>query len=105
MVVIEQGDIWLVEEPDRKPRPCLVLARARAVPLLSSLLVVPLTRTARSIPSEVQVGPADGVRFESVASFDNVTTIHRSCFTRRLGHVDRSRWHEVCDAMRVAIGC
>ena len=105
MVVIEQGDIWLVEEPDLKPRPCLVLTRASAAPLLTSLLVVPLTRTIRRIPTEVQVGPADGVRFDSVASFDNVTTIHRAFFTRRLGQVDRNRWPEVCDAIGVAIGC
>ncbi len=105
MAVIEHGDIWLVEEPDQKPRPCLVLTRASAVPLLTSLLVVPLTRTVRRIPTEVHIGPADGVRFDSVASFDNVTTIHRAFFTRRLGQVERTRWHEVCDAMRVAIGC
>lgn len=103
--MIEQGDIWLVEEPDLKPRPCLVLTRATMVPLLTSVLVAPLTRTARRIPTEVPVGPADGVRFESVASFDNVTTIHRAFFTRRLGQVGRHRWPEVCDAMRVAIGC
>lgn len=103
--MIEQGDIWLVEEPDTKPRPCLVLTRASAVPLLTSLVVAPLTRTVRTIPSELSIGPPDGVRFESVASFDNVTTIRRTFFTRRLGHLDQSRWHEVCDAMGVAIGC
>lgn len=103
--MIEQGDIWLVEEPDQKPRPCLVLTRASVLPVLTSLTVAPLTRTARGIPSELQVGPADGVRVESVASFDNVTTVHRAYFTRLLGRVAQTRWHEVCDAMRVAIGC
>jgi mRNA interferase MazF len=103
--VIEQGDIWLVEQPDQKPRPCLVLTRASAVPLLTSLTVAPLTRTVRGIPSELPVGPADGMSIESVASFDNVTTIHRAHFARRLGRVDPVRWHQVCEAMRVAIGC
>lgn len=103
--MIEQGDIWLVEEPDQKARPCLVLTRASALPLLTSVTVAPLTRTARGIPSELPMGPADGVNVESVASFDNVTTVHRAYFTRLLGRVEQTRWHEVCEAMRVAIGC
>ena len=105
MAVIDQGDIWLVEEPDRAPRPCLVLSRASAVPVLAALIVAPLTRTRRDIPTEVVFGPDDGVAHESVASFDNVVTVHRSHLTRRLAQVGQSRWPEVCEAMRVAVGC
>jgi mRNA interferase MazF len=102
---VAQGDIWLVEEPDRKARPCLVLTRPGATPLLTALMVAPLTRTRRGIPTELPIGPDDGVRFDSVASFDNVATIERAFLTRRLGRLAEGRWHEVCAAMRTAIGC
>ncbi len=103
--MIEQGEIWLLEEPDRKPRPCLVLTRSGAIPVLTMVTVAPLTRSARGISTEVRFGHADGVRHESVASFDNVVTVSKGHLTRRLGQIATGRWHEVCAAMRVAIGC
>lgn len=102
---MEQGDVWLLEEPHERPRPCLVLTRPEALPLLSAITVAPLTRTARGIPTEVVVGPDDGVRVESVVSFDNVRTVPRGRLTRRLGQLSDGRWHEVCFAIRAAIAC
>jgi mRNA interferase MazF len=103
--VIAQGDVWLLEEPQHTPRPCLVLTRPAAIPVLRLLTVAPLTRTGRGIPTEVPLGPADGVRFECVASFDNIATVAAAHLTQRLGQIDPARWHEVCDATRIALGC
>lgn len=102
---MQQGDVWLLEEPGESPRPCLILTRPEALPLLTSITVAPLTRTVRGIPTEVVLGPDDGVRVESVATFDNVKTVARGRLTRRLGHLDEGRWHEVCLALRAAIAC
>lgn len=103
--MIDQGDIWLLEEPDAKPRPCLVLTRASATAVLTTLLIAPLTRQVRGLPTEVGFGPGDGIRVESVASFDNVTAVRRVHLTQRLGQIAPGRWHEVCAAMSSAIGC
>jgi mRNA interferase MazF len=103
--VIEQGDIWLLEEPEAPPRPCLVLSRGQAIPVLSALIVAPLTRAIRGIPTEVRFGPDDGLPFDSVASFDNVVTVSRAHLTQHLARVDTRRWNEVCEAMRIAVGC
>ncbi len=83
--MINQGEIWWVEEPGDKPRPCLVITRNRALPLLTSIMVAPLTRTRRGIPTEVALGPDDDVRVESVAAFDNLKSVHRSALTRPAG--------------------
>ncbi len=103
--MINQGEIWWVEEPGDKPRPCLVITRNQALPLLTSIMVAPLTRTRRGIPTEVALGSDDGVRVESVAAFDNLKSVHRSALTRPAGMLAPGRWHEVCEAMRAAIGC
>ena len=103
--MIEQGDIWLLEEPGAPARPCLVLSRGQAIPVLSALIVAPLTKSIRGIPTEVRFGPDDGLPFESVATFDNVVTVARPHLTQHLTRVDSGRWPEVCEAMRVAVGC
>jgi mRNA interferase MazF len=103
--MIGQGEIWWVEEPNETPRPCLVITRNQAIPFLSSIMVAPLTRTRRGIPTEVALGRDDGVGVDSVATFDNLKTVHRSALTRRAGILAPGRWHEVCAAITAAVGC
>lgn len=102
---MQQGEIWLLEQPDAKPRPALLLTRDSALAHLTRITVAPLSSRARGIPTEVAMGPADGVRVESVATFDNVATVSRGHLTRRLGELAPGRWHEVCVALRAAIAC
>ena len=102
---MQQGDVWLLELADQKPRPCLVITRNEALSVRNHVTVVPITRTVRGIPTEVAFGAADGVRFDSVASFDSVGTVARASLTRRLGRLADGRWHEVCIAIRNAIAC
>jgi len=105
VVVISQGDIWLGELPNEKPRPYLVLTRQQAVVGLRTVVVAPLTTTRRGLVSEVPLGPADGLRRECVATFDNLSALPKAIFTRQMGALATGRWHEVCAAMRAAIDC
>jgi mRNA interferase MazF len=98
-------EIWWAELPHRKARPYLVLTRDRAIPVLRRLVAAPVTRTVRGIPTEVPLGPDEGLPAESVASFDNVETVPKSALTKRLGAVAPSREHEVCAAYRAATDC
>ena len=103
--MIDQGDIWWVDEPDEKPRPCLVITRAGAIPVLNTVMIAPITRTIRGVDTELRLNGRDGVRTECVAQFDNVKTVRRVYLNRLIGHIAPGRWHEVCEAMRIAIGC
>lgn len=100
-----RDEIWLVELPDRAPRPYLVLSRDAAIPVLRRLVAAPVTRTVRGIPTEVQLGGAEGLGVECVASLDNVETVPKSSLTRRLGAVGPGRRHEVCEALRNVVDC
>lgn len=103
--MINQGDIWLGALPDEKPRPYLVVTRQRAIGGLDAVVAAPVTSTRRGLPSEIELGPADGLRRECVANFDNLGTVRKAYLTHRLGHVTDARWPEVCAALRSAIDC
>lgn len=71
-----QGDVWWAEA-EGKRRPVLVVTRSDAIMVLHRLIIAPVTRTVRGIPTEVPLGPQDGVPEECVASFDNLQPISR----------------------------
>jgi mRNA interferase MazF len=98
-------EIWWGEAPDEKGRPYLILTRDEAIPVLRTILVAPLTRTVRGIPTEVPLGPADGVSAESVAAMDNILTFPKSMLVRRMGRLPGGRRHEMCAALNAAVDC
>jgi mRNA interferase MazF len=103
--MVDHGEIWWLERPDEKRRPCLVLTRSRTIPVLRDVLVVPLTTRVRDLDTEVLLTVADGVPRPSAVNLQHITTVPKSMLTRRITQLPAERWPEVCTAMRVAIGC
>ena len=98
-----QGEIWWAEAEDKR-RPVLVVTRSEAVPVLTGVVVAPLTRTIREIPTEIRLGSAEGLPVECVASFDNLQRIRRSALTERVGDLGARR-EQICAALRVLADC
>jgi mRNA interferase MazF len=99
-----QGEIWWAEAEDKR-RPVLVVTRSDAVPVLRWLVVAPVTRTIRGIPTEVALGPTNGLPDECVASFDNLQPIRRSFLTDRAGRLALDQRGEICRALRALADC
>lgn len=102
---MSRSEVWWADVPSTGRRPCLVLTRQTAIPLLHAVLAVPATTTIRGIPTEVALGPEDGMPTESVLSFDNLVLLSKSCFVARICTLSNSRMHEVCKALAIATGC
>jgi mRNA interferase MazF len=100
-----RGEVWWGEAPDAKGRPYLVLTRTEAIPVMLTLLVAPVTRTVRSIPTELTLGADEGLPAESVAAFDAVTVFPRAMLVRRMGGLAPMRVGELCDALAAATDC
>ena len=98
-----QGEIWWAEAEDKR-RPVLVVTRSEAVPVLTWLLVAPVTRTVRGIPTEVALGPDQGLSVESAASFDSLQPIRRSFLTERVGALAEAR-AVICRALSALADC
>ena len=99
-----QGEVWWAEAEDKR-RPVLVVTRSEAIPVLSRLVVAPVTRTVRGIPTEVAVGPDEGLPVEAAASFDNLQPVNRHMLTERAGRLSSSRRHELCRALDALADC
>ncbi|MCY3662762.1 MAG: type II toxin-antitoxin system PemK/MazF family toxin [bacterium] len=103
--MVAQGELWLMEPPNQKRRPALVVSRDEAIPVLNNVVVAPVTSTIRSIPTCVPVGPDEGIDRDSVVSFDNLATVPKSVLTLRLGQLDGVGRLRMCDALRAMADC
>lgn len=103
--MVNRGEVWWMEQPEAGRRPVCVVTRQAAIPVLTSVLVAPATRTIRGIPTEVALTRRDGMPDECVLSFDNLSTVPKSLLTERITRVPEPRLHELCDALGVATGC
>ena len=103
---IERGEIRLYRFPTPdKQRPVLVLTRASALRHLSRVTVAPITSTVRGVPSEVALGPEDGMKVACAVNLHNVVTVAQAGMGRRLAQLGGSRMREVCAALAFALGC
>lgn len=104
MTVPRQGEVWWARAEDKR-RPVLVVTRSDAIPVLDRIVVAPMTRTVRGIPTEIRFGPDDGLPTECAASFDNLQPINRHLLTERLGTLDAARRREICNALTALSDC
>ena len=100
-----QGEVWWAEGLDQR-RPVLVVTRSAVIPVLSTIVVAPVTRAIRDIPTELRLGPEEGLPDECVASFDNLETVPwRGLLTIRLGTLSSARRPQLCAALRTMSAC
>ena len=103
---IARGEIRLYAFPaPDKPRPVLVLTRASAIDYLSRVTVAPITSAVRGVPSEVIVGPDDGLKQPCAINLHNVVTVSKGGIGRRVAQLGEGRMHEVSRALAFALGC
>lgn len=98
-----QGEIWWAEAEEKR-RPVLVVTRSEATPVLTWVVVAPITRTIRTIPTEIALDADDGLPRPCVASFDNLQPIRKSFLTERLGSIAAGRG-EICRALSALADC
>lgn len=102
--MVARGEIWWGETPEARGRPYLVVSRDPANAVMRKVLVAPITRTVRNAPSELAVGPAEGLPAESVAFFDDLQAFGKSYLVRKLGSLG-PRTYEICQVAAATLDC
>lgn len=103
--MVARGELWWGEAPDAKGRPFLVVSRDAANAVMERVLVAPVTTRIRSVPSELPLGPAEGLPRPSVASFDNIRPFPKSMLVRRLGSLAPQQRHLICAITAATLDC
>jgi mRNA interferase MazF len=82
----------------------VLVSRDRAYAVRDFVMVAPVTSRGRGIPSEVPLGPDDGLSRPSVANLDSLVTVPRASLRRRLAMLSPAKIVAVDAALRFALG-
>lgn len=103
---LTRGQIWLLDRPrPDKRRPVLILTRPSLIRVLHTVTVVAITSTSRGSPTEVLLGPEEGLKRVSCANLCNLFTIAQSDLALFVGTLSATKMREVCRALAVATDC
>jgi mRNA interferase MazF len=101
---VKRGEVWWIEFPEPTGRrPAVLVSRNQAYRVRSAVTVVPLTRTVRGIPTEVALGPDEGVPRTSVANADDIATVPKARLTEYLTTLSAAKLAALERAIRFAL--
>ena len=103
--MVAQAELWLMETPNKKRRPVLIVTRDEVIPVVNNVIVAPVTSTVRNIPTCIPVGTDEGIDHDSVATFDNLAAVPKSVLTTRLGQLSFSGRQQICEALAAIADC
>lgn len=102
---MQRGEVrwYRFSRPDKK-RPVVVLTRDSALEFLGELTVAPITSTIREIPTEVVLGPEDGMPRDCAVNLDHLQTVSRSRLGALLTSLPERRLEEIRQSLLFALG-
>ncbi|HXH90546.1 MAG TPA: type II toxin-antitoxin system PemK/MazF family toxin [Thermoanaerobaculia bacterium] len=102
---MKRGEVrwYRFQNPDKR-RPVVVLTRDAMLDYLSEVTIVPITSTVRDIPSEVILGPEDGMPRRCAINLDHVQTVSKGRLGGIVATLPSARMIEVRDALLFALG-
>jgi len=102
---MKRGEIrWYRFRAPDKRRPVVVLTRNSVLDYLNEVTIAPITSTIREIPSEVVVGPEDGVPRYCAINLDHVQTVSKVQLGEVITTLTNARMSEVREALLFALG-
>jgi mRNA interferase MazF len=102
---MRRGELSFVATPGGD-RPVLVLTRDPVADQIGAVVVTALTQTRRGLVSQLELTvDQDHVPSDCAVNFDNIHTLPRNAFRRRINRLSPTRIHEACHALRASTGC
>lgn len=105
MARLRRGEVrwYRFPRPD-KSRPVVILTRDSVLEYLGEATVAPITRTVRGIPSEVVLGPDDGLSAPCAVNLDHVQTVVRGRLGTLVTTLNGRRMAQLREALLFALG-
>lgn len=102
---MKRGEVRWAQHPDWPRRPALVLTRDEAIDRLNEVFVVLATTNIRGLPTEVELGTADGMPRACVLNADFVASLPKPYLGDLITTLSSRKLTEVCHALDRATGC
>ena len=101
---MRRGEVWWARLPTPAGRrPVLLLSRDRAYAVRTAVTVAVITRKVRGIPTEVALGPDDGLPAACVVNLDDILTIPKSLLEERVTLLSEEKMRLVVRAVEFAL--
>jgi len=101
---VRRGEVWWANlPPPTGRRPVVLLSRNRAYQIRTAVTVVAVTRTIRGIPTEVPIGPQDGMPQDCVINADDILTIPKSLLDERITTLPPEKLSTLATAVKFAL--
>ena len=102
---MRRGEVWWADLPQPMGRrPVLLLSRDQAYQVREFIIVSPLRIRSRRLPTEVHLGPEDGLPRASVANLDVIITAPKRQIRERIAILSPRKIRAVEAALRFALG-
>ena len=101
---MRRGEVWWAGlGPPAGRRPVVLLSRDRVYRVRAAVTVAVITRTVRSIPTEVPLGPEDGMPSSCVVNADDILTIRKSLLLDHITTLSPEKMSAVASAIKFAL--
>jgi len=102
---MRRGEVWWADLPaPAGRRPIVLLSRNEAYSVRELVTVAPVTTRVRRIPTEVPLGPSEGLPKACVVNLDTITTSPRRAPTLPIGPLPAEELDAVDRALMFALG-
>lgn len=102
---MRRGELWFAATPGGD-RPVLILTRDPVADRIGAVVVAALTRTRRGLVSELELTVTDDrVPSDCVVNFDNLHTLARTAFHRKITRLSPVRLQQAFRTLRASTGC
>ena len=101
---MRRGEIWWARMPlPAGRRPVVLVSRDSSYAVRTSITVVEVSRTLRTIPTEVPLGRREGLPARCAANADNLLTIPKTWLETRIAPLSRDKLEALDAALRFAL--
>jgi mRNA interferase MazF len=105
---VRRGDLYRVRHPRRRDpkrsRVFVVVSRQTVIESrFSTVVCAPVYSRRDGLSSQVDVGPAEGLKHDSSINCDALVSIPKSALTEYVGELSTARLDDLQSALRVAL--
>ena len=105
---MKRGELYRVRRPPGDPKPArafvVVSCQALVDSSFSTVVCAPVFSERHGLPTQVPVGPVEGLKHDSAIQCDGLMSIEKSRLTDFIGELSPLKLRELDDALSSALG-